>query len=197
MTLATLERTRTQHSNQVAWDTIAQRFFSKQPLDLRDLSEIQRIFLTTDGTLTDILEIYLLEPIQIFKILETPIAVTGSNPLEIDEETDAMERHVLLQGQQSSKSWLYAESIIVSERIQRQFDRGLKQSNKPIGKLWTEYKVETFKETLYCFQEPAGHLADHFDIKPTDSLVCRTYRVFTQRQPVMLITEKFPLSFYC
>ena len=197
MTLATLERTRTQHSNQVAWETIAQRFFSKQSLDLQGLSEIQRIFLTTDGTLTDILEVYLLEPIQIYKILETPISVAGENLLEIDEDTDAMERQVLLQGQQSSKSWLYAESIIVSERIQRQFDRGLKQSNKPIGKLWTEYKVETFKETLYCFQEPAGNIASHFNIAPTDSLICRTYRVFTQSQPVMLITEKFPRSFYC
>lgn len=181
---------------QISWEVLSKRFTTKATLNLSQLTTIQRILLTTDGTLTDLLECYLLEPIQVTKLAELPIFITSPNPLEIAPETEASERKILLQGQHSGQNWLYAESFIVNERLQQQFNHGLSNSNKPIGKLWSEHRVETFKEALYYFSEPAGELAGYFNIQPSDVLLCRTYRVFSQRQPIMLITEKFPSCFY-
>ncbi len=181
---------------QVSWEVLSKRFTTKAVLNLSQLTAIQRILLTTDGTLTDLLECYLLEPIQVTKLAELPILITSPNPLEIEPDTEASERKILLQGQHSGQNWLYAESFIVNERLQQQFNHGLSNSNKPIGKLWSEHRVETFKEALYYFSEPAGELAGYFNIQPNDILLCRTYRVFSQRQPIMLITEKFPSCFY-
>lgn len=181
---------------QISWEVLSKRFTTKAVLNLSQLTAIQRILLTSDGTLTDLLECYSLEPIQVIKLTEEPIFITGQSPLEITPETEATERKILLHGQHSGQNWLYAESVIVNERLQQQFNHGLLNSNKPIGKLWTEYKVETFKESLYYFSESAGELANHFGIAASEVLLCRTYRVFSQRQPIMLITEKFPSCFY-
>jgi chorismate-pyruvate lyase len=65
-----------------------------------------------------------------------------------------------------------------------------------IGKLWLEYRVETFKEIVDLSQELAGNLAEDFKINKDENLFSRTYRVFSQNQPVMMITEKFPTSFF-
>jgi len=181
---------------QVTWDTLSAKFLAKKQVDLHQLSAIQRIILTTDGTLTDILEAYLLETITVIKLSESPLYITGDNPLDVDNKTPVLDRKIFLQGQESKKNWLYAESIIVTERVHQRFNQGLQDSNKPIGRLWNENKVETFKETLCRFEEPAGELGKHFSVDKDDMLMCRTYRVFSQQQPVMLITEKFPESFY-
>jgi chorismate-pyruvate lyase len=180
----------------IAWETLAGRFSTQEALHLRSLSPLQRILLTTDGTLTELLECYLLEPIIVDKLAEFPIYINGDNPLALDETVEVTERKILLKGKHSGQNWLYAESLLINERLHSQFEHGLINTNKPIGKLWMEYKIETFKETLYCFREPAGELSTYFDISPEEPLWCRTYRVFSQRQPVMLITEKFPSSFY-
>jgi chorismate-pyruvate lyase len=103
-----------------------------------------------------------------------------------------MERQILLQGKTSLRNWLYADSIIVLERVEERFREKLIKSHIPIGKLWREHKTETFKEIVIYALEQAGDLSDYFDIKREDKLLRRTYRVFSDRQPVMMITEKFP-----
>ncbi|MFN5065182.1 MAG: hypothetical protein ACK5ER_04880, partial [Aphanizomenon sp.] len=45
-------------------------------LEPSKLSTFQRIILTTDGTLTEILESYLMEKIQIIKLSEKPLSIT-------------------------------------------------------------------------------------------------------------------------
>jgi len=183
-------------SNSIDWDALAAQLASRKPLEFEHLSPVQRIILTTDGTLTDILEAYALEPIQVVKLSENPAYLVGESPLGINAETALRQRKILLQGERSGINWLYAESFIVTERLHKQFNHGLDTPSQPIGKLWNTYKMETFKETLHRFEEPAAALATHFDISPDDTLICRTYRVFSQRQPIMLITDKMPKSFY-
>ncbi|NJP04550.1 MAG: DUF98 domain-containing protein [Chloroflexaceae bacterium] len=169
----------------------------KPALQFAELSVFQRVLLITDGTLTHILEAYVGEKIRVLKLSETTRPVWSEiADLDLRPGSDVIERKILLQGSVSHRNWLYAESFIVPERLDPIFQEQLTNSRQPIGKLWTEHKVETFKEIITTYQEPAGHLSDAFAIHPHALLLCRTYRVLSNRQPVMLITEKFPASYY-
>jgi chorismate-pyruvate lyase len=161
------------------------------------LSTFQKILLTTDGTVTDILEAYLFEQIRVSKLSEKLIKLSHDiPPLELREGNEVILREVLLKGRISRKCFIYAESIIVPERIDERFKEGLLDSKLPIGKLWFEHKVETFKEILSSRKENADNLANYFCIKQSEQLLSRTYRVMTNRKPVMVITEKFPESYF-
>jgi len=161
------------------------------------LSPFQQILLIADGTLTNILEAFLNEPIGVVKLFENIISITEDIAfLDIKVGTPVLERQILLQGKTTQHHWLYADSIIVLERIEEQFREKLIKSHVPIGKLWIAHQTETFKEMVTYTREQAGDLSDYFEIKREDKLLSRTYRVFSNRLPVMMITEKFPEKFF-
>ncbi|OQW91097.1 MAG: 4-hydroxybenzoate synthetase [Thiotrichaceae bacterium IS1] len=166
-------------------------------LNPSELSIFQRIILITDGTLTDILESYLSEKLWVIKLFEQMLLTTQAIPfLMLDSQCEVIERKILLQGKESKNNWLYAESTIVPARLDEPFRQALLQSQAPIGQLWATHRVETFKEIIALNWETAGELADFFRVSSESRLLCRTYRVFSKRQPIMLITEKFPESFF-
>ena len=172
---------------------------AKTALHLADLSLFQQVLLITDGTLTNILETYVGEKLHVIKIAEETRSEVDTDALwllDLQPGSDLIERRIVLQGKVSRRNWLYAESLIAPERLEPGFRERLTHSQEPIGKLWLEHKVETFKEITTTYQEPAGPLAPYFDIHPLDRLLCRTYRVLSRRQPIMLITEKFPAGYY-
>lgn len=161
------------------------------------LSRFQRILLTTDGTLTEILAAYLCEQIHLVKLSEHSYQIQHDlEPLDIQTGMDVIDRRILLQGKISRRNFIYAESFLVPDRLNEQFKQELLVSQTPLGKLWLEHKLETFKEIIDTAKEPAGALAAHFSISPEESLLSRTYRVFSNREPIMMITEKFPESFF-
>lgn len=166
-------------------------------LILEELSPLQRILLIADGTLTKLLEISLDERMQIIKLLEevfpTPSPIEA---LELDAGQEIIERKILLQGKLSGRNWLYADSIIVLNRLEKNFQDKLLNSHEPIGKLWIAHKTETYKEIITARREPAHDLGVHFQIGPQKILLSRTYRVFCQRAPIMMITEKFPEQYF-
>jgi chorismate-pyruvate lyase len=161
------------------------------------LSAFQKILLIADGTLTNILEAFLNEPISVIKLSEKIILITQDIPLlEITVGTQVLDRQILLQGKTTRRNWLYADSIIVLERIGGKFRKKLIKSHVPIGKLWVAHKTETFKEIVTYGLEQAENLSNYFEIKREDKLLSRTYRVFSNRKPIMMITEKFPKNYF-
>jgi chorismate-pyruvate lyase len=174
-----------------------QESLTRHHIDPSDLSTFQRILLTTDGTVTDILEAYLFEQIRVVKLSEHLVSLAHEIPsMDLKEGTEVIVRKILLQGKISRKNVIYAESIIVPEKLEEKFRKALLETKVPIGKIWFEQRVETFKEILDSKKEFAGDLADYFNIDPSDEMLSRTYRVVTNRKSVMMITEKFPESYF-
>lgn len=170
-----------------------EKSLSHSDLDLKDLSPFQRILLTTDGTVTEILEAQFWEKINLIKLFqEQRISDVDIPYLEIKAGTEILVRKILLQGDTSKTNYIYAESILVPDKLDQHLQDGLINSDKPLGRLMIEAKTETFREILSCKEEKATELAEHFDQKPDSILVSRTYRVFTDQKPIILITEKFP-----
>jgi chorismate-pyruvate lyase len=59
-----------------------------------------------------------------------------------------------------------------------------------------EHRLETFREIVECWREFAGPLGQYFQVDEETTLIARTYRIFAGGQPIMLITEKFPETYF-
>ena len=159
------------------------------------LSLLQRIILTTDGTVGRILEQFAGEAMTLIKLSQTvgPI-VGGDSLLGVEEDERVLCRHVLLQGSRTRSNFLYAESLVRSAGVAPSLFREMVSSDVPLGYLLNQHRLETFREVLASGEEQAGECGRHFNIAPTEPLVFRTYRIFAGHRPIILITEKFPLT---
>jgi chorismate-pyruvate lyase len=157
---------------------------------------LQRILLTNDGTLTDTLESAFLEPIDLvrldIRLTQAPAAVPV---LEIEAGDAVMERKILLRGQRSGVNYAYAESLLAVDRLDSVFRDQLIHSNMPLGRLWLENRLETWKQRLTIFRRAVPELAGYFGIDAQVELLGRSYRVFNNRRPIILITEYFPQQY--
>ena len=158
------------------------------------LTRFQRMLLSTDGTVTHILEAYAGEPIEVVKLRqEFDTCAPGDAPLELSEHDEkVLRRRVLLRGARSRQNLLYAEAVVVPGRVDAGFLDGLVATDEPIGTLLSRSRMETFREILRVFREPAGANGSAFGVDPTAELVARTYRIIARGEPIVLITEKFP-----
>jgi chorismate-pyruvate lyase len=161
------------------------------------LSTFQRVLLMTDGTVTDVLEVYAGEAIRVV-ILDQRFEDPSSDPPELNAEgaERLLHRTVLLQGAISGTNFIHAESVIAPDRLPSEILEGLLETGRPIGRLLNQGRIETFREIVGVGYEPAGDCAAYFGIETTANLVSRTYRIHVAQRPVMRITEKFPTTWF-
>lgn len=175
-----------------AIDTLA----SLNGLDVRALEPLQRVLLVTDGTLTEILEAAFMERVELVKLAQQTSLAIGTEPLiEATPGETLIERRILLRGRDSGRNYAYAESLIAIDRLGASFRDELFESNVPLGRLWLEHKMETFREILTVRRQAAGDLSRHFGCTPMSPLLSRTYRVLVAKRPAMIITEHFPTHY--
>ena len=161
------------------------------------LTRFQRMLLGTDGTVTHLLEDYADEPIEVVKLLQELDATTdGDAPLRVSVSDKVLRRRVVLRGARTKQNLLYAEAVVVLGRVDQAFVDGLVGTDKPIGALLAEHRTETLREILHVDREAAGPCGVHFGIDATAELISRTYRIVARQRPIILITEKFPPTFF-
>jgi chorismate-pyruvate lyase len=164
--------------------------------DASALDLLQRVLLVSDGTLTDTLEAAFLEPIALRKVgIEVAPARRAIPELEVAVGEPLMERRIFLCGETSGRAYVYAESALVLDRLPPRFREELVASDMPMGRLWSEHKLETWKELLAMSRHPAGELAAHFQVAPESECLVRRYRVISGGRPLMAITEHFPARY--
>ena len=163
---------------------------------LQSLAPLLQILLTTDGTVTDILEACAGEPMHVVKLDRVTSVDASPQALELDGAENLMQRHILLEGRDSHRRMMYAHSTIVVDRLDPRVRDGLLNSRKPLGLLLLERRVETFKEILDAGRRPAGDLAAHFHLPDDAPLIHRSYRMISGGRPLMRITEMFPEQRY-
>ncbi len=157
------------------------------------LTRFQRILLGTDGTVTHILEAYADEPVDVSKVSQLFDTSDDDDPrLDLSAGDKVLRRLVLLRGRRSGQTLLFAEVVVALDRVEPALLDGLTGTDKPVGILLRESRAETFREVLRVDREPAGTCGAHFGISADAELLFRTYRILSRRQPIMLITEKFP-----
>jgi chorismate-pyruvate lyase len=158
------------------------------------LSLLQKILLSTDGTVTDLIALYAGGPIRVKKIEQTVEVKTAPTLLACDGPLKLLSRKILLSG--ASRNYLYAESVFVFERFSASIQDQLLNTDQPIGLLWKEARLETYREIVDQQVAPSPDTAHYFDIPVNAPFVARTYVIFTSGKPLGAITEKWPLSFF-
>jgi chorismate-pyruvate lyase len=164
--------------------------------NIHSLSLVQRILVTTDGTLTETLAAIFLEPIELVKLAVT---ITQSPqpvpPLELEGGADVMQRQIVLRGSRSRTPYVYAEVLIATDRLPSRLRDELLEGRVPLGALWILHRLEIYKDRPRVRQRPAGDVARHLNVSEEDILIERAYRTFTSGRPVFLVSEYFPAEY--
>jgi chorismate-pyruvate lyase len=164
-----------------------------EDFSLHSLDLLQRILVTTDGTVTETLAAVFLEPIELVKLAVTIAPSREPFPaLEVKPGSSLMQRKVVLRGSRSGTPYAYAEVAIAADRLPPGLREDLLEGGVPLGQLWISHRLETFKERPRVRQRAAGALARHLGTHAEDTLIERSYRTFISGHPVFLVTEFFP-----
>jgi chorismate-pyruvate lyase len=159
-----------------------------------DLSLFQKILLATDGTVTELIALYAGEPIRVRKLEQAVREEVAPAELACAAPARLLTRRILLAG--ATKNYLYADSKFVFERLSKSIQAQMLETDRPIGLLWKEERLETFREIVRQSVEPCAPIAQHFDLPASAPFVSRTYLVHHAGQPLGMITEQWPLSLF-
>ncbi len=157
-------------------------------LPLSQLPPFLRALLVTDGTVTKILEAYFWEPVIVETLQQDFDVATDVVPwIQLAVGDRCLVREARLYGMDSGRCFADAFSLIRSDLIPPRFYQRLIDREIGIGVLIRDSGLESYREVLDVGLEcqTAGAEA-----------IFRTYRIFIDRQPVILITEYFPLALY-
>ena len=167
-----------------------------EDFNIRSLGLVQRILVTTDGTLTETLAAMFLEPIELVKLAVTIELSPDPIPdLELEGGAKVMRRQIVLRGSTSGMPYVYAEVTIATDRLPPRLRDDLLAGRVPLGALWILHRIETFKERPRVRRRLAADLARHLDIGEEDALIERAYRTFTGGRPMFLVSEYFPAEY--
>lgn len=159
-----------------------------------NLSLFQKILLATDGTVTDLIALYTGEPIRVKKLEQSIREQAAPQRLQCSGPARLLIRRILLSG--ANKNYLFADSVFVFERFSKSIQDQLLNTDKPIGLMWKDERLEMYREIVEQKVEPCAEAAQHFELPTSAPFVSRTYLIHHNGKPLGAITEKWPLSLF-
>ena len=167
-----------------------------------ELSPLQRALLVIDGTVTTFLEAWALEPVVVTPLVQRMTtlpsgllsAATASEWLDAPAGTPVLERSVMLTGARGPRLFVFAESVICTQRLPAPMQEGLLTGGRSLGQLLLTPGFESRREALWYGRERVTGLPPEVAAFTNGDFLTRTYRVSAASQPLMLITERFPWS---
>lgn len=167
-------------------------------INLARLTPFQRGLLVTDGTVTRLIEAYTFLTVEVVLLQQTKqILDTEHTWLKLPAGEEIISRQVILQthSQEASSPTIhtYADSLIVPQRLPQSLLNELESDKQGLGGLLRHSGLETRRELLWCGMETLNDLPPTIEDLEGETFISRTYRVFANQEPLMLINEKFPL----
>ena len=166
-------------------------------LDADALTPFQRALLVIDGTVTQFIEAYTAERIDVTCLSQKRRVLTQPHRwLEVESGTSVMARDVLLKGAKTGAVYAYGTSLIAPERLEGALLSGVEGAEESLGRLLRQNRAETYRELLWRGLEPVeappcpGMENDH------EPHICRSYRMINRGRPLMVIVERFPLNLH-
>ena len=153
------------------------------------LSLFQKVLLSTDGTVTDLLSLYCGRPIRARKLAQSLAAVDAPALLAAAPHERILHRTIVL-GSGDGSELLFADSCFVFDRFSPAIQRDLLQTELPIGLLWRRERLEMHREIILRQSETCAAVARLLGVADDAALLSRTYVIFHQHCPLGVITEK-------
>ena len=167
-------------------------------INLARLTPFQRGLLVTDGTVTRFIEAYTLAPVEVVLLQQSKETLpTKHRWLQLPAGEEVISRQVVLQSYLQNESspiiHTYATSLIVPQRLPKSLLEELDSDRQGLGGMLRRSGLETRRELLWCGIETLRNLPSAVVHLEGETFISRAYRVFANREPLMLINEKFPL----
>lgn len=164
-------------------------------VNLRVLSPFQRALLVFDGSVTKLIEAYTMEPVEVIRISQAIQQLASDNSwLQVSEGTKVLARQVILRGTYSHRTHVYAVSLLVHERLPDHIKVRLGKEGPGLGRMMIDSRMETFREILWYGMERLSNLPEKVGYLADEEFLSRTYRIIVNKEPIMLINERFPVG---
>jgi chorismate-pyruvate lyase len=163
---------------------------SRSPLGNRKATLLQDALLKTDGTVTDLLELFTDEEIIIEKIAPGLYATECQRPICGDDPSSVV-RDVILRGKVTGARYIFAHSHLFPSALPPAVQARLNTTSDPIGKVLREYRTESFRQIEESANVPMPTIARLLDEARTDQMRWRRYSVISGGAAIMEITEVF------
>jgi chorismate-pyruvate lyase len=151
----------------------------------------QKVIMATDGTVTDLIALYTGDVIKV-NIIDQEISADVPPFLQPSPSSSVLRRIVILHG--PDKNYVYAESIFVIDRLSPGIQKKLLETDQPIGLLWKQEKLESYREILEIKLETNQNVSTYFGEVECMPLLSRTYAIYHDKTILGVITEKFPIT---
>lgn len=157
------------------------------------LSSAQKILLTTDGSVTAILDV-LKGNVHINTLVQefVPADKDMAENLDIEEGETVNYRVVVIK---SNRPLIYAISLVPLKRLDREIKEDLIKADIPIGRILKKHDIESRREIRSVFTEEANE--ELREIFKTDSpMLSRTYNIIHNDQILIWLKETFPYGLF-
>lgn len=165
--------------------------------DVGRLSSLQKLLLTTDGSITNTLEILTGNEVKIETIYQEIGKADDylAERLNISKGDEINERVVRIYNSINNKTLIYAKSYAPLKRANDQFSNDLFRADIPIGKILKKYKIESRREIKNInFLRADKKISQVFGIFENEILLCRNYSIIKDGEILIDIYEMFPYN---
>lgn len=163
------------------------------------LSPLQKVLLSTDGSVTSILEMVTGSQVGIRTRTQyvRPAGPEEARKLDIMPGEEINFREVDIVEEQTGRMLIHAVSCTPLSRLAPSFRHDLMQADIPIGKIIRHHRLETRREITDVEVGEAGRdQAAGFGICEHEPMLSRDYRIIHERQTLIAIRESFPFNCY-
>jgi beta-ribofuranosylaminobenzene 5'-phosphate synthase len=161
-----------------------------------NLSNVQKILLTTDGSITRILEVLTKKPVVIETKVKTIIKADKglARALKIKPDETVNFRVVHLKNP-DDKTLIFAKSWTPIRGLNNALKRDLTSVDIPIGKILIKHKIETRREITSIETINADdEMVKAFNVRLGDLMLSRYYNIIHEAKILIRINEIFPIS---
>jgi chorismate-pyruvate lyase len=139
-------------------------------------------------TVTEVLEDLVREPVTAHKLDQVETTAADGNRLAVEPGHALTRRITLLRGERSSRSYLFADTLVVTSRLPTETWRRLAEGNDPIGRVIVEDGLPMTRVDV----TPEGRPLASRSLGVTGEFIyARRYRLDIGYEPVMDIAEWF------
>jgi chorismate-pyruvate lyase len=165
-----------------------------------ELRPVHRILLTTDGSITKIIEAYTENKVEIVTEKQEIVEATPevAKILDIMEKEDVNFRVVNLVS--GNRVYAHAVSYTPLKRLESKFREDLMKADMPIGNIMVKYKIEARREINWAKvcqkKELSETLHSISDIAENEIILVRNYNIIHRGKILINITEYFPAKVF-
>ena len=159
------------------------------------LNPIHKILMSTDGSVTVILEAVTGKEVVVQTEEQRVVKAdkVTAELLQIDEGDEVNYRVVNLKA--GNDVLAHAVSFTPIKRLKEEFKEDLMRADIPIGKIMRKYGIEARREIKWSRVEKANaEMAEIFGIDENEVIIVRNYDIIHQGEILINITEYFPAS---